>query len=641
MRGQLRKRRFLVPEIIQSSATDCGPAALKALFGGFGLYLSYGRLREACQTDVDGTSIDTLEDVAGKLGLDVAQMIMPADLLLLDSSACLPAIVVVRLPDGAPHFVVLWRVHGRFVQIMDPAAGRIWIDRNRFLASLYIHEQAVERGNWDEWSRSVAFTAGLDCRMRALGVRPNIWSDRACLDASLRLGSTLIEAGKLKRGVEARNFLDLCARNPDQIPPEFWSFCDSRVRGAVLLSAVGRATHWSAEPLPESLDAVLAEPPPRIWGPLWAAVSESGWLLPGILAVALLAAAAGTVFKGLLFRGWFDLASHLKFSGQRVGTLLATILFLVLLLALEWPATIGLLRLGRHLELRLRAQFLFKIPRLNDRYFQSRLISDMAFRAHSLQLVRQLPELAGQIVRLAATMIFTAAAIAWCFPGAALPAVLATMVAVGIPLLFQPAMVESDLRFREIGSSLSRFYLDALLGVRAIQAHGAERTLRMAQAGQLRQWAQARLRQQSLAVRAEAAQMVFTLGLAVGLAYSEAARTQNFAGLLLLIYWALSIPETGRQFASIIWNAGAAQHARSILGASRRSRRESRRGGSARGHEGRESGFRRRPGHCGGPSSSRPDQPQCRARRTHRDSRLLGRRQVFAGGASTRLVQAR
>ena len=57
-------RRLFVPEVVQTSAMDCGPASLKALFGGFGIYLSYGRLREACQTDVDGTSIDALEDVA-------------------------------------------------------------------------------------------------------------------------------------------------------------------------------------------------------------------------------------------------------------------------------------------------------------------------------------------------------------------------------------------------------------------------------------------------------------------------------------------------------------------------------------------------------------------------------------------------
>jgi ATP-binding cassette subfamily B protein len=550
-------RRFLIPEVIQTSSMDCGPAALKALFGGFGLYLSYGRLREACQTDVDGTSIDTLEDIAQKLGMDVAQMMMPADLLLLDSSVCLPAIVVVRLPDGAPHFVVLWRVHGSWVQVMDPAAGRIWMDRRRFLASLYIHEQPVRREDWEQWSQSGVFTAGLECRLRALGLTPELWGDRAHLDATLRLAHKLVAVGKLKRGAEARDFLERCARNPEQIPPECWSFRETRIRGAVLVAATGQRREQPSAPLPESLAAVRSEPPQRVWAPVWAAVRESGWLLPGMVAVALLAAAAGVVLEALLFRGWFDLARHLKLSGQRVAAIAATIVFLAGLLALEWPAAFALLRLGRHLELRLRARFLFKIPRLCDRYFQSRLISDMAFRAHSLQLLRQLPELAGQFVRLGASLVFTAAAIAWLYPGAALPAALATMAALSVPLLFQPALVERDLRFREISSSLSRFYLDALLGVRVIQAHSAERTLRTAQAGQLGQWAEAGLRQQALLVRAEGAQLAVTFALVIGLVWSQAMRTQNPAGQLLLIYWALSIPAIGRQLASITWSLPA------------------------------------------------------------------------------------
>lgn len=57
-------QRFFAPEVIQTSAMDCGPAALKCLLEGFGIPVSYGRRREACQTDVDGTSIDTIEDVA-------------------------------------------------------------------------------------------------------------------------------------------------------------------------------------------------------------------------------------------------------------------------------------------------------------------------------------------------------------------------------------------------------------------------------------------------------------------------------------------------------------------------------------------------------------------------------------------------
>jgi ATP-binding cassette subfamily B protein len=62
--------RFLAPEVVQTSAMDCGPASLKCLLEGFSVNVSYDRLREACQTDVDGSSIDTLEEVAIQLGLE-------------------------------------------------------------------------------------------------------------------------------------------------------------------------------------------------------------------------------------------------------------------------------------------------------------------------------------------------------------------------------------------------------------------------------------------------------------------------------------------------------------------------------------------------------------------------------------------
>ena len=568
-------KRFLVPEVIQSSVMDCGPASLKALFAGFGLYLSYGRLREACQTDVDGTSIDTLETMAQALGLDAAQVVIPSDLVLLPTSACLPAIVVMRLAGGATHFVVLWSVHGPLVQIMDPGAGRIWMHRRRFLDSLYIHEQAVTREMWEEWSQTEVFTAGLDSRMRALGVEPHLWNertgdridinkDRAVLDAALRLARTLCDAGKLTPGAGAEQFLNLCAQNPDQIPPEFWTVRKTTdddeqrmMRGAVLVVAAGRREEASTEPLPQSLEAVRNEPPTRVWLPVWEAVRENGWLSTGLIVLALLASAAGTVFEPLLFRGFFDLARHLKLTGQRIGAITAMICFLGGLLALEWPAVTGLLRLGRHLEMRLRTRILMKIPRLHDRHFQSRLISDMAFRAHTLQLLRHLPEFAGLFVRLTASLIFAAAGIAWFYPGAALPAVLAVIVAVGVPLLFQPALASRDLRFREFSGALSRFYLDALLGLRPIQAHGAARTLRTLHSEQLGLWAEAGLRLQSVFVRAEVLQMAVTYVPVIALVYREALRTSSPAGLLLLAYWAVSIPTLGQELASIAWDMPA------------------------------------------------------------------------------------
>ncbi|MDX1438175.1 MAG: cysteine peptidase family C39 domain-containing protein, partial [Anaerolineales bacterium] len=76
-------QRFLAHEVVQTSAMDCGPAALKSILEGFGIPVSYGRLREACQTDVDGTSINTLEDIANQLGLQAEQIMLPPDHLRL------------------------------------------------------------------------------------------------------------------------------------------------------------------------------------------------------------------------------------------------------------------------------------------------------------------------------------------------------------------------------------------------------------------------------------------------------------------------------------------------------------------------------------------------------------------------------
>src|SRR6476660_5025708 len=118
------QRRWLAPEVIQTSAIDCGPAALKCLLEGFGIHASYGRLREACQTAVDGTSIDALEETACAMGLEASQTMAPADHLLLPQAAMLPALVIVRLPSGCTHFVVIWRLVGKFAQVMDPAVGR-------------------------------------------------------------------------------------------------------------------------------------------------------------------------------------------------------------------------------------------------------------------------------------------------------------------------------------------------------------------------------------------------------------------------------------------------------------------------------------------------------------------------------------
>ena len=160
-------------------------------------------------------------------------------------------------------------------------------------------------------------------------------------------------------------------------------------------------------------------------------------------------------------------------------------------LLLELGIIGGVLRAGRQLEVRLRMAFLAKIPRLGDRYFHSRLTSDMAERSHSLHRIRFLPELGGQLLLVSCELVLTTAGIAWLDPTSAPLAILAAALAIGIPLTAQPLLAERDFRVRTHVGALSRFYLDTLLGLVAIRTHGAARTIQGAHAQLLGEWTRA------------------------------------------------------------------------------------------------------------------------------------------------------
>ncbi|HEX5268929.1 MAG TPA: cysteine peptidase family C39 domain-containing protein, partial [Gemmataceae bacterium] len=159
------RRRWLVPEVVQTSAMDCGPAVLACLLNGHGIRADYGRLREACQTDLDGTSIDVLERVACQVGLPAEQVMLPADHLLLPEADALPAVVVTVLPSGMTHFVLLWRRHGPFVQVMDPGEGRRWLSGSDFLREVYVHAHRLPAAAWREWAGGEGLAAPLARRL--------------------------------------------------------------------------------------------------------------------------------------------------------------------------------------------------------------------------------------------------------------------------------------------------------------------------------------------------------------------------------------------------------------------------------------------------------------------------------------------
>jgi ATP-binding cassette subfamily B protein len=581
-------RRFLAPEVVQTSAMDCGPASLKCLLEGFGVRASYGRLREACQTDVDGSSIDTMEEVAVALGLDAEQTMIPLDHLLVPEAEALPAIVVVRLSNGNTHFSVVWRRHGSFVQMMDPATGRRWMTCDAFLKELYVHTATIPAADWRAWVEGDSFQGALRRRLRELGLRKIAiaglieralagtgWRAMAALDAATRMTAEIVGAGGLAKGRQAQSVLEAfieraskgAAADTQIIPENYWMVRPARsteegeeqisMRGAVLVSARGRrkaeeeesTDRASSERLSPELVAALTEKTTRAGSELLGLLRQDGWLTPLVALCALALAAGGVMIEALLFQGLFDLSRKLAVMEQRIGAMAALVVFSLALLLLEWPMASSVTRIGRRLETRLRVAFLEKIPRLTDRYFQSRLISDMADRAHSAQSLRELPRLGSSFLRCCFELALTTAGLIWLDPRRAWIVLSVAAITVGLPILMQSHLTERDLRIRNHNGALSRFYLDAMLGLVPIRAHGAERAVRREHEGLLVEWMRASLGYWRAVVSVEAVQSIAGFALAAWLLFDHLSYAGASGAVLLMVYWALNLPALGQEIA--------------------------------------------------------------------------------------------
>ena len=588
-----RGRRFLVPEVVQTSAMDCGPASLKSLLEGFRLNVGYDRLREACQTDVDGTSIDTMEEVAQQLGLDAEQVMVPPDHLFVPAAHALPGILVVANAIGVTHFIVVWRRVGSWVQVMDPGVGRHWTRLEGLLRRVYHHRMAVPSAAWRDWAGSEEFQQTLMARMASLGLtggsreellarvgKDQDWRPIAALDAAVRMTAAIVASGGLTRGKPAASLIhgvldDELSRAvatvtgvgdevvEEPIPDVYWSVrhmaADAegtpllQLRGAVLVRAKGlledrgvvNADSGEARPagrgLSPELAAALSEPTIHPLRELLRTVLADGRTGPLVFIAALASAAAVTVVQVLFFRGLLDLGGKLVLPEQRLMAAGALLLFLVLGLAIEIPTARAVLAYGRRLEVRLRQRFLEKTAKLADRYFRSRLASDMAERSHSTHALHEVPEVAAALLRLLFQALLTTAGIIWLDPGVAGIALLALAFSVGLPFFSQPLLAETDLRVRIHAGALSRFYLDALLGLVPARNHGAERSMRREHESLLLEWNLALLRSEGAKLVMSCAQSLLGYSLAILLVFRHLSGVEGVGQILLLAYWALHL----------------------------------------------------------------------------------------------------
>src|SRR5205823_4956654 len=100
--------------------------------------------------------------------------------------------------------------------------------------------------------------------------------------------------------------------------------------------------------------------------------------------------------------------------------------------------------------------------------------------------------------------------------------------------------------------ALTRFYLDALLGLTTVRAHGAERVVRREQENLLIEWRAASLRTVRANLILEGLQLLTGFGCAVWLLYRYVQGAGSPAGALLLAYWALHLPVLGQEIGLLI-----------------------------------------------------------------------------------------
>lgn len=109
--------RRRVPELIQTSAVECGAACLAMILGYYGRKTSIAEIREKCGVGRDGLSALRMVQAARSYGLRVRTISLRVNDFRF---VPLPAIIHWQFN----HFLVLERWSPSFVDVVDPASGR-------------------------------------------------------------------------------------------------------------------------------------------------------------------------------------------------------------------------------------------------------------------------------------------------------------------------------------------------------------------------------------------------------------------------------------------------------------------------------------------------------------------------------------
>ncbi|MDR1369132.1 MAG: peptidase domain-containing ABC transporter [Dysgonamonadaceae bacterium] len=110
-------------KIRQHDSTDCAAACLASVSAYYGLKFPISRIRQYAYTDEKGTNALGLVEAAQKLGFDAKGVRGPFECL---RDIPKPAIAHIVIKGELHHFVVIYKVTDKYIEVMDPEDGKLY-----------------------------------------------------------------------------------------------------------------------------------------------------------------------------------------------------------------------------------------------------------------------------------------------------------------------------------------------------------------------------------------------------------------------------------------------------------------------------------------------------------------------------------
>lgn len=107
-------------KVKQRDITDCGAACIASIASHYKLDLSVARIRQLAGTDKKGTTVLGMVEAGRKLGFEAAGVKGPFESLFKIPT---PAVAHLIIENILQHYVVIYKVTSKFIEVMDPGDG--------------------------------------------------------------------------------------------------------------------------------------------------------------------------------------------------------------------------------------------------------------------------------------------------------------------------------------------------------------------------------------------------------------------------------------------------------------------------------------------------------------------------------------